>query len=135
MPNLWRRSIDEADFCHSCGLRLSQVGKTNGESGEDEESDTWDGLRFIDDATMDDIDYPSNANADGEYHHIMKNEIDKMVKKHELTIDELGAEQFFTHIVVESILERSYRIKLNETKEKSKAIRMAEKMEERNERP
>lgn len=124
--------VDEAEFCHSCGVELREVGNNSEDSSEDEENDTWEDLSFIDEATMEDIDYPPDANTDGEYYQIMKEVIDENVEKHDLTIDDLGAKQYFTHVVVESILERSHRIKMKEAKKQSKEISMAEEMEARN---
>jgi hypothetical protein len=107
-PKCGEELVEEADFCHSCGFELAELQEAN-DSGSEE--DILEDFRFIDETTMEDIDIHSPS--DGENYEIMENKVDEQLEEHDITIDDLTAEQYFTYVLVDRIFERSTRIKLD----------------------
>lgn len=109
-PKCGAELVEEADFCHSCGFEIAELQEQKSKKDESEE-DILEDFRFIDETTMEDIDIHSPS--DGEYYEIMENKVDEQLEEHDITIDDLTAEQYFTYVLVDRIFERSTRIKLD----------------------
>lgn len=111
-PKCGDEILDDAGFCHSCGLQLNETKNIENEDSEDNK-DTLEEFRFIDEVSMDDFSREDLRGGENEYYEILKNAIDEMLEKEDITIDELDAEQYFTYVLVDRIFQRSTRLKLN----------------------
>jgi hypothetical protein len=121
-PNCGEELVDEAEFCHSCGVSLSELGNNTSNSGEDEQSTSIEGFEHIDEATMDSIDLDSPSPTDEDQWEKMEEIIGNIVEEAELTIDHITAEDIFKYIITKKTFERSARIKVEEANQKSADI-------------
>lgn len=122
-PNCGEELVDEAEFCHSCGVSLSELGNNTSNSGEDEQSTSIEGFEHIDEATMDSIDLDSPSPTDEDQWEKMEEIIGNVVEEAGLTIDHITAEDIFKYIITKKTFERSARIKVEKANEKSADIK------------
>jgi hypothetical protein len=121
-PKCGEELVEDAEFCHSCGVSLSELGNNTSNSDRSEQSSSVDGFEHIDEATMDSIDFDPYSHTDGEEWEKMEEQIGKVVEEHELTIDHITADDLFNYIITDKIFERSARIKIEEANQKSTNI-------------
>ena len=121
-PKCGEELVEDADFCHSCGVSLSELGKNTQGSNGGEQSSSVDGFEHIDEATMDSIDFDPYSHTDGEEWEKMEEQIAKVVEEAELTIDHITADDIFNYIITDQIFERSARIKIEEANQRSSDI-------------
>lgn len=121
-PKCGEELVEDAEFCHSCGVSLSELGNNTSSSDGSEQSSSVDGFEHIDEATMDSIDFDPYSHTDGEEWKKMEEQIGKVVEENELTIDHITAEDIFNYIITDKIFERSARIKIEEANQKSPDI-------------
>jgi hypothetical protein len=121
-PECGEELVEDADFCHSCGVSLSELGNDTSSSDGGEQSSSVNGFEHIDEATMDSIDFDPYSHTDGEEWEKMEEQIGKVVEEAELTIDHITAEDIFNYIITDQIFERSARIKIEEANQKSPDI-------------
>ena len=126
-PKCGEELIEGADFCHSCGVSLSELSKNTQSSNGGEQSSSVDGFEHIDEATMDSIDFDPYSHTDGEEWEKMEEQIGKVVEEYELTIDHITADDIFNYIITDQIFERSARIKIEEANEQSPNIHTLQK--------
>jgi hypothetical protein len=121
-PKCGEELVEDAEFCHSCGVSLSELGNNTSSSDGSEQSSSVDGFEHIDEATMDSIDFDPYSHTDGEEWKKMEEQIGKVVEEHELTIDHITGDDIFNYIITDKIFERSARIKIEEANQKSPDI-------------
>jgi hypothetical protein len=132
-PKCGEELVDGADFCHSCGVSLSELGNNTSTNDEGEQSSSIDGFEHIDEATMDSIDLDSPSPTDEDQWEKMEEIIGNVVEEAGLTIDHITAEDIFKYIITDQIFERSARIKVEEANQKSADIStLQEEIEEEN---
>ena len=128
-PKCGEKLVESADFCHSCGITLSELGNNTSTNDEGEQSSSIDGFEHIDEATMDSIDLDSPSPTDEDQWEKMEEIIGNVVEEAGLTIDHITAEDIFKYIITKKTFERSARIKVEQTNQKSADIsKMQEEM-------
>ncbi len=129
-PKCGEELVEDAEFCHSCGVSLSELGNNTSSNDEGQQSSSMDAFQYIDEATMDSIDFDPYSPTDGEQLERMEEIIGEVVEEHELTIDQVDADDMFHYIIIDKIFERSARIFLDEADKQSMDIHtLHEKME------
>lgn len=121
-PECGEELVEDAKFCHSCGVSLSKLGDNTSSNSGGEQGSSIDGFEHIDEATMDSIDFDPYSHTDGEEWEKMEEQIGKVVEEHDLTIDHITADDIFNYIITDKIFERSARIKIEEANQKSPDI-------------
>jgi hypothetical protein len=129
-PKCGEELVEDAEFCHSCGFSLSELGNNTSSSDGSEESSSMDSFQYIDEATMDSIDFDPYAPTDGDQWERMEKIIGEVVEENELTIDHITADDIFNYIITDKIFERSAEIKIEEANKKSVDVsKIQEEME------
>jgi hypothetical protein len=121
-PKCGEELVESAEFCHSCGVSLSELGNNTSSNDGSEQSSSIDGFEHIDEATMDSIDLDSPSPTEEDQWEKMEEIIGNVVEEAELTIDHITAEDIFKYIITKKTFERSARIKVEQAKQKSADI-------------
>ena len=121
-PKCGEELVESAEFCHSCGFSLSEVGSNSQSRDESGENRSTNPFQYIDETTMESLDFDPYSPTDGEAMEKFREEIGKVVEEYELTIDEVDADDMFHYIIIDKIFERSARIFLDEADKQSMDI-------------
>lgn len=114
-PKCGEELVDEAEFCHSCGVSLSEVGNNTQSKDGSEESDILDGMEADPDVTMDDIDLDDIPSQ--EYNEL-EEKVENIVEEKGLTINDVSGQQVMKALIIDKIIERSAEIKYEEAQNK-----------------
>ena len=102
----------ELNYCPSCGEELPETGSKSSNTEASSEIDNNFGL-LKEDIDLDEIDLKGD-NSEGRKHMAMWREaITEQLENNDITIEDLEDRQMFTYLMVDEILKRSTRIKLD----------------------
>lgn len=102
----------ELNYCPSCGEDLPETGSSSYKTESSSEIDDDFGL-LKEDIELDEIDLRGD-NSEGKKHMEMwKEAIAEQLENNYITIEDLEDEHMFTYLLVDEILKRSARIKLD----------------------
>lgn len=103
--------VDGAEFCHSCGLSLSELGNNSQSRDGSEESGVVSDIKADPDITMDDLDL-DDCSSQG--YSELEERVEQVIDEQGYTIEDISGDQVVKTLIVDKIIEWSARIKVEE---------------------